>query len=276
MSLPPATSEPSSTSKPKAVETKIFIDQDVSEYSLLSSCAEQRVSTIVRDMSDGCGDQSQMTSYLCFCQTSSSYFDSFISSRIARTCNDQAQASLGQAVFSKYCQVGSTSGRIPACKSATSAVFVHNIDANVRLTAASASSTAASSLSITSSVLISSISTSATIQTLSASSLTPSSTPSSSSSNGRTRTIALAVSIPIAVIALLAAAFLFYRYRKGPRARELGSTEVVELSSEKGGRAEASELAVVEKHRHAPAELPTNQKRTGAMELPDQQFEDHK
>jgi hypothetical protein len=250
MSLPPATPAPSSTSKPKAVETKIFIDQDVSEYSLLSSCAEQRVSTIVRDMSDGCGDQSQMTSYLCFCQTSSSYFDSFISSRIARTCNDQAQASLGQAVF--------------------------NIDANVRLTAASASSTAASSLSITSSVLISSISTSATIQTLSASSLTPSSTPSSSSSNGRTRTIALAVSIPIAVIALLAAAFLLYRYRKGPRARELGSTEVVELSSEKGGRAEASELAVVEKHRHAPAELPTNQKRTSVVELPDQQFEDHK
>jgi hypothetical protein len=114
---------PSVTSQSKAVvATKIFIDQ-VTEYALLSSCAERRVSTIVRGMLSGCGDDSQMTSYLCFCYSSSTFFDSLISNEIATTCSDQPQASLAQDVFNRYCQIGVTRSVLPAGNSDPSVVF---------------------------------------------------------------------------------------------------------------------------------------------------------
>jgi beta-lactamase regulating signal transducer with metallopeptidase domain len=156
--------------------------------------------------------------------------------------------------------------------SSTSAVFSHGRGANVVRTAASAISTASPSVSTTSSALTSSIiattSSLAIVQTLSASSSTPSSTTSPSKSNGRTRTIALAISIPIAVIAFLAASFLLYRYRKSRRGRASENAEVLELPSEKRGQTVTSELAAEQKHRHDPAELPANKKRSSAVELP--------
>jgi hypothetical protein len=156
--------------------------------------------------------------------------------------------------------------------SSTSVVFSHDRGANVLQIAASAISTASPSVSTTSSALSSSnlatISSPATVQTLSASSSTPSSTTPPSKSNGRTKTIALAVSIPIAVIALLAAGFLLYRYRKGRRGRVPEKAEFLELPSEKREQTVTSELAAEQKYRHDPAELPANKKRASAVELP--------
>jgi hypothetical protein len=95
------------------------------------------------------------------------------------------------------------------------------------------------------------------------------------SSNGRTRTIALAVSIPLVVIALLIAAFFFYRHKKARKGRAPDNTVFMELPSEKVGQTVASELAVNEKHRYAPAELEAKRKRTSAVELPGHQVEEH-
>jgi hypothetical protein len=58
-----------------------------------------------------------MTSYACFCYSSSTRFDYLISAQVASACSDQAQATLAQDVFAKYCQKGTTMGITPAGKS---------------------------------------------------------------------------------------------------------------------------------------------------------------
>jgi hypothetical protein len=86
--------------------TKIYINQ-VSAYSSLAQCAEPEVSTIVRDMSYGCGDGSRTTSYACFCYQSSSEFSSMIENHVSTACSaDSSQATLAVQVFSDYCQLG--------------------------------------------------------------------------------------------------------------------------------------------------------------------------
>ena len=86
--------------------TNIFINQ-VPEYSLLSSCPEARVRTIVRDMDSGCGDNQMTTSYACFCYQSSAVFSSIISRAVMATCsNDTAGATTALEVFSSYCELG--------------------------------------------------------------------------------------------------------------------------------------------------------------------------
>jgi hypothetical protein len=97
------------------IATKIFIDS-VPEYYQLQTCAEPQVSAIVRAMASGCGDNSRMTSYACFCYSSSSKYDYLISAQVSTACNDQAQASSAQDVFGKYCQMGATRGITPAGK----------------------------------------------------------------------------------------------------------------------------------------------------------------
>jgi hypothetical protein len=54
-----------------AIKTSIYINQ-VAGYSQLPSCAEDRVSAIVRAQSSGCGDQQALTSFGCFCIDQSS------------------------------------------------------------------------------------------------------------------------------------------------------------------------------------------------------------
>lgn len=116
MSAPVITAAPSvkSTASSKVVATKIFLDE-VSEYKLLSRCAEPRISAIVRGMSSGCGDGNQMTSYGCFCYSSSTYYNSMIGAEVATACDDQSQATSAQDVFDKYCQIGQTRGVAPVC-----------------------------------------------------------------------------------------------------------------------------------------------------------------
>jgi hypothetical protein len=77
-------------------------------YSLLETCAELAVSTIVRDMSNGCGDDSQYTSYACFCYESSAKFSSMIGAHVSSACNPKfpQQNSSAIEVFSSYCKQG--------------------------------------------------------------------------------------------------------------------------------------------------------------------------
>ena len=90
----------------------VFINQ-VPEYSSLSSCAEVPLSTIVRDMEQGCGDGGKTTSYSCFCTASFSKFSEKISKAVASDCTNtaggvEATEVLGAVdVFSAYCALGS-------------------------------------------------------------------------------------------------------------------------------------------------------------------------
>jgi hypothetical protein len=117
MSGPATTAAPSANSKANGdfVMTKIFIDQ-VPEYDLLKNCAEAKVSAIVRGMVNGCGDGNKMTSYGCFCYSSSTFYDSMIGGNVATACDDQSQIASAQDVFHKYCQIGQTKGIAPTRK----------------------------------------------------------------------------------------------------------------------------------------------------------------
>lgn len=96
-------------------ETKIFINGPyLPGYSQLTSCAVEPLSTIVRGMSSGCGDDGSLTSYTCFCTGSSSKMNSIISSVVSTECKSHsnvtsfvtAQVSSAIAVFDSYCALG--------------------------------------------------------------------------------------------------------------------------------------------------------------------------
>ncbi|CAG8958026.1 hypothetical protein HYFRA_00000370 [Hymenoscyphus fraxineus] len=76
-----------------AVKTSIFIDQ-IPNYSLLPSCAEDRVSAIIRAQASGCGDDQQLTSFSCFCVDMSTYYASVISTAVQSWCAINATATV--------------------------------------------------------------------------------------------------------------------------------------------------------------------------------------
>ncbi|KAI9150505.1 hypothetical protein HJFPF1_10273 [Paramyrothecium foliicola] len=87
--------------------TPIYIDL-VSGYDELSSCAEFPLSTIVRDMDQACKDDSQLTSYSCFCTESFNRVGWDISTAVRRSCStdQEEQATKAVKVFSEYCDSG--------------------------------------------------------------------------------------------------------------------------------------------------------------------------
>lgn len=88
--------------------TNIYIDL-VSGYKDLSTCAEYPLSTLIRDMQNGCGDDSELTSYSCFCTDSYSKFSWDISTAALSRCGSAmaAQATSAVEVFHAYCLSGS-------------------------------------------------------------------------------------------------------------------------------------------------------------------------
>ncbi|KAK7193788.1 hypothetical protein PSPO01_00461 [Paraphaeosphaeria sporulosa] len=89
-------------------QIRLFINQ-LPEYSSMADCAEPQVSTIVRNMENGCGDGSQTTSYNCFCHTSSSYFSNLIGSKVEKACksdNPDTQKTSAVELFDSYCHLG--------------------------------------------------------------------------------------------------------------------------------------------------------------------------
>lgn len=89
--------------------TPIYLDL-VPGYSNLSSCAVTPLSTLIREMWNGCGDGGALTSYSCFCTDSYSKFGWDISTAIISTCglSMTAQVTSAVAVFSTYCASGMT------------------------------------------------------------------------------------------------------------------------------------------------------------------------
>jgi hypothetical protein len=86
----------------------IFIDQ-VPEYFSLDSCAVLPLSTIVKNMVDGCGDGSRTTSYNCFCSTSSAHFKDVIATQVSSHCSGtMSHVVRALDVFQSYCKIGAT------------------------------------------------------------------------------------------------------------------------------------------------------------------------
>ncbi|KAK1749691.1 hypothetical protein QBC47DRAFT_395489 [Echria macrotheca] len=102
---------------PTSTPTPIFIDV-VPGYSNLPPCAEAALSTIVRDEARGCRDNSEMTSFACFCTRSYSKISWDISTAVVDQCGGTgvstaaaAAAAVVQAtsavdVFHRYCADG--------------------------------------------------------------------------------------------------------------------------------------------------------------------------
>lgn len=90
--------------------TSIYIDL-VPGYKNLSSCAEAPLSSLVRNMWNGCGDNSELTSFSCFCTDSYSKFSWDISTAVVASCGlvlGPVQATSAVSVFHNYCANGTT------------------------------------------------------------------------------------------------------------------------------------------------------------------------
>ncbi|KAF2008974.1 hypothetical protein BU24DRAFT_88996 [Aaosphaeria arxii CBS 175.79] len=99
-----------------AKSTSIFIDQ-IPLYSRLASCAEDRVSAIIRAQFSGCGDNMQLTSFSCFCIDSSTEFNSILSTAVEEQCaltrtgglatitkgSPEPEVTKVQELFASYC-----------------------------------------------------------------------------------------------------------------------------------------------------------------------------
>ncbi|KAH6674820.1 hypothetical protein B0J14DRAFT_588208 [Halenospora varia] len=107
----------------------IYIDKDPAYYSL-PCCAQIPLSIAVRDMSQGCGDGGQLTSYNCFCTTRSSYFSALISTGVqARCMGNGTAASQALAVFSNYCTIGSNGTQTSATFTGTKILCTSTLSA---------------------------------------------------------------------------------------------------------------------------------------------------
>ncbi|OSS49230.1 hypothetical protein B5807_05541 [Epicoccum nigrum] len=199
-------------------QIKLFINQ-LPEYSSMADCAEGQVSTIVRNMADGCGDGSKTTSYNCFCHTSSSYFNSLIGAKVERACatdNPELQKTSAVDLFGAYCHLGDS--------------LTSEVSSSTLSSASPTSSAESTSVAVSSSVPATPAATSSII------SASPTPTPSSSPSAvptedtqppEKTNTVAIAVgiSVPVALIAAVIAAFLIFRMKEAPSATETYAEE---------------------------------------------------
>lgn len=182
------------------IPTKIYIDE-VPEYSLLASCAEKKVSSIVRLMTSGCGDGSRATSYACFCYSSSTFYDNLIGHEIQTTCSDLAQVSSAHAVFQKYCAIGQTRGILPSSELQLSALCHQFVEfaTNFMFPDVTASTTALSISSSTTSNIATSIPPSSVMPLSSATAPPPAA--STTNTSQRTTKIAAGVVVPLVVLA---------------------------------------------------------------------------
>jgi hypothetical protein len=104
-----------------ATTQEIFIDNVPGYAELNSRCAQNPLSTVVRDMESGCGDGGHTTSYSCFCTTSSSYMANVISQAVLSQCpNATTDANSATVVFHDYCLLGVTLTSTVATTTSTS------------------------------------------------------------------------------------------------------------------------------------------------------------
>ncbi|KAK7946438.1 uncharacterized protein PG986_010759 [Apiospora aurea] len=90
--LSPSSSGPWTTPSNWDHKTRVYLDE-APGYLQQPACAVTPISTIVRDMSKGCGDGGRLTSYTCFCTDSYRKARWDISTEIAASCSRDAVAS---------------------------------------------------------------------------------------------------------------------------------------------------------------------------------------
>ncbi|KAK1728686.1 uncharacterized protein BDZ83DRAFT_608911 [Colletotrichum acutatum] len=165
-------------------------------YDSLPSCAEQPISSIVRDMVAGCGDGGKTTSYSCFCTASSDRFREIIATSVAKNCGRSGvEVESATSVFDAYCQMEKTD------KVTTSATELTSTSATGTASAAdTASASPVSSGGLTS-----------------VASPTSSSSPAASNPNNSGIStgaiVAVSACTSLVAIALCAAAFFLWRRR---------------------------------------------------------------
>ena len=190
---------------------QIFINNVPGYSELDTACAPPQLSTIVRDMYSGCGDQGQTTSYSCFCSVSSSYMESVISTAILSVCpGSTAAVSSASAVFHDYCQIGATI-QTTSVTSASSMTAAAKTDA-ASTTTTSPTATASSS---------------------------PSAVATSNSDGRLSRGAKVAIGVVIPVVALVVAiiVFMVMKRRSVGRRRQEQATQT-HAGSEKGWRSD--------------------------------------
>lgn len=79
------------------IDIRVYLDE-VPAYWQLPACALTPVSTVVRDMSRGCGDGGRLTSYACFCTASHRKARWDISTAVAARCGGGGSAAPTQMV----------------------------------------------------------------------------------------------------------------------------------------------------------------------------------
>ncbi|KAJ5899640.1 hypothetical protein N7495_004384 [Penicillium taxi] len=200
--------------------TSVFINQVV-EYANLSPCAAQPVSTIVRDMENGCGDGGKTTSLSCFCFQSSAHFASVISKSVALNCNESdSQVTTALDVFDEYCSLGTEYFKTATPTSAS---------ANATSTATSQATTTTAALATPAAVASSSDATSttailATTAAAASGSDATKGTLSSSSSKSKTAAIAAGVAVPLGVILISLGIFFLWRRQQQRSMTRIDST----------------------------------------------------
>ena len=100
-------------------KTRIYIDE-APLYTSLPSCAQGRLSAIVRAQVSGCGDAMQLTSFSCFCIDSSSAFVSIISTDIMASCTSASISEIESVRTTTMTVLGSGARRVrPRATAAT-------------------------------------------------------------------------------------------------------------------------------------------------------------
>lgn len=125
-----------------AVKTHIYIDQ-VPLYTSLQACAQDRLNAIVRAQASGCGDDTQLTSFACFCIDSSTEYVSIISTAVEQACERAATATTTGASST------AGAGRRAAASTTGAAVTSSAIAANVQSALAAFGSYCAKSTELT-------------------------------------------------------------------------------------------------------------------------------
>ncbi|KNG49565.1 hypothetical protein DDE82_004146 [Stemphylium lycopersici] len=187
--------------------TSIFIDQ-VEQYALLATCAELELSTIVRNMEYGCGDDSQYTSFTCFCYESSAKFSSIIGEHVSTKCpEDPSQNTTALEVFSSYCEIGQS-----------------------KLAQQAASTTTSSFTSASSDPSASPVPTPPSTSATSTSEPAPSSEPTQAPKE-TSNTAAIAAGVTVPVVFLASALIIFFLYRRSQKKKKSLSLSELDTSS---------------------------------------------
>ncbi|KAF2448868.1 hypothetical protein P171DRAFT_481908 [Karstenula rhodostoma CBS 690.94] len=254
-----------------AVKTHIYIDQ-IPIYTKLASCAQDRISAIVRAQASGCGDDTQLTSFACFCIDSSSQFASIISTAVKDQCSSAATEA---ALTARHAAEKTPVHRVRARATVTPAPTPSGVVAgNVKSALEAFDSYCSKSTEL---IRFHQDATVKITQAPETRSITP--TPSASSASSaadtpdKTGTPIAAIVVPVVLVPLALGVALYFFLRRNRQQRDLG-TKLHELQADSS--ISRGQPIMVSDHKYAQygteihtaqhrVEMPTNE--TPAVEL---------